>query len=293
MIILQLEPLSKRKKWSWSYWKRKRRQKRGICKEHPETEVSKEYKVLQLPCDMEETKILGRQWFLFCIKMIKEKYPEELLYYEELVCCKFGLAEYRKRWITWYLLWDEVWEEFLAHYYLEEKQLEVVLCDTMDEKAYLLFRILFSSARKIQVVTGCKERWMQLQECMYEEEGELFEIMELLPEDMEGKVLVDVDGLYLYKYGVLSEKNRIIAIGICRGQREYLQYRIKAGNVVVGMEQTIAGEIVDNKFAAVYMQSMVWKIRQLAETKEEIVGREDIGKLLEEYRWHLRQLEVM
>ena len=249
--------------------------------------------VVELPCDVKEAVELGREWFDFCLGKIKQGYPGQMLYFEETICRKFGLAEYKKRWITWYFLWEEIWEEVKERYHLQEEELEVVFCDTMDERAYLLFQNIISCARRIQVVTACKERWLEIQENTYEEKGIIFEIVEELEGEQEQKLFVDVDGGLMKKYGRLSQNNWILALGICREQREYLRYRIKGGNVVVGMEQTISGETVNNKFASVYMQSMVWKIRQLAETKESFFEKKELKDILEQYDWHVQQLEVM
>ena len=273
-------------------------QKRGVCREYEKEYLEEELAVMELACTYEQGGKLGTAWFEKCIRRIHMQYPRQLIYFSEDVCRKYAMPEYQKKWICWYSLFPEIWEQMMQHYQIKEQGLDVVLVDTGNNLAFFLCRELATRVRHLEIVTKRGSVWNKICEEVEEECGLLIEIKRKISSNVEGKMIVDVLGTKLSQYSWLVEKNQVFALGITEIQKEYMKNRVKNGNLICGFTQSIYGEKVSPRFAAIFMQSQNWKLRNMADFFEEWEGNvmelgwEELEKIKERYQWKVDRLEI-
>lgn len=186
----------------------------------------------------------------------------------------------------------------MQRYQIEEQGLDVVLVDTGNNLAFFLCRELATRVRHLEIVTKRGSVWNKICEEVEEECGLLIEIKRKISSNVEGKMIVDVLGTKLSQYSWLVEKNQVFAIGITEIQKEYMKNRVKNGNLICGFTQSIYGEKVSPRFAAIFMQSQNWKLRNMADFFEEWEGNvmelgwEELEKIKERYQWKVDRLEI-
>ena len=103
LIQIGLYPGTKKQN-IWGEWRRKRLRHKNKWTKNKKIGYGREWIEIVLPADWNEGKELGELWFWKNIKKIQERYPDAILYYTPEVCRIYGLAEYRKQWISWYFL---------------------------------------------------------------------------------------------------------------------------------------------------------------------------------------------
>lgn len=291
MIEVDFEKVEKRRT-IFQKFRQRRMQKKRICKVCYREILDEEVAVFQLPCTYEEAGMLGKAWFLECVRKIKEQYPRQLLYFTEDVCRKYQLAQYRKRWICWYCLFEELWKMAEQQYQWEVGKERVVLIDTGDGLVQQLSTLLVGKAQEIYVVTHEAKAW-QAVAAKLEEEGMFLQFCESKEMECSGTILIDVMGEWYRQYGKLQKKNDILAWGMNREKKAYLESRAGEGHVLCGLQQSIHGELVNEKLAAIFMQSHNWKLRQLADTQEIVCGRKELENIRNLYEWKLEGIETL
>lgn len=273
-------------------------QKRGVCREYERVYPDGEVAVMELACTYEQGGKLGTAWFEKCLQKIRMQYPKQLIYFSEDICRKYAMPEYQKKWICWYSLFPELWEKMVVNYQIEEQNLDVLFVDMEGKLDFSICRVLAKKVRHIEIVTKRKKAWRKLYDEVEDAYGLVLEIKEKIPDDIEGKVIVDVLGTQLRQYAHLVEKNYIFAVAMTDRQKEYMQNRVKNKKVVCGFVQSIYGEKAENRFASIFMQSRNWKLRQLANDSiawEEECGDfewEEMKEIRERYQWKVEQLEI-
>ena len=266
---------------------RKIKQKRGVCKEICIRKGEQEYIRLELPVCYGEKVKSGQECFFKCLKKIKAKYPNQLIYIEKDVCRMFKLKPYEKQWICWYVLLIPIWQQLEKQYELVRQNKEIVLCDTKDYRSYYLFYSLVSHVKKVAVITDEPKRWEQIGEEYLQEYGIVVDICEIIELDMSGKVIIDLDGKFIKQYSKLEQENIILSFQLTAEQKAYLNCRLKYKNVICGVYQSVEGNILEEKYIAIYMQSMSWKLRQVANTQEVFLEEKELEELREQYEWKL------
>lgn len=271
----------------------KRRQRRYRCRQIYRELLQEEIIVMELPCTYEEGERLGREWFEQCLFRVRELYSRQLVYFTEEVCRKFHLAEYKKQWLCWYCLFPELWEASMERLGLDSRSVDVVYVDNGQKIDPYFVREIALRVRRMLIITKRRECWQELSEQLSEETGMFLELQEEFDAICRERVIVDFCGTYLSKYPKWAEENWVIAWGMNGYQREHLQSRTRQKRVVDGFSQSIRGEKISSRMAAVYMQSQHWKLRELADTQESCWRWEELEKIRENYDWKLEAVEVV
>ena len=141
------------------------------------------------------------------------------------------------------------------------------------------------------IITTEPERWTKLCEKFYDEHGLVIEVMELDDEPLQNKILFDFDGNYLRKYKDWEEENLILCPCLKEEQKEYLRNRVNKKRIVCGYDIVMEEHSVDKTFAAIYMQSKNWRIRQMANTGEIRFDEKEITSILHQHKWEVGKIE--
>lgn len=272
-------------------WRRRIRQKKGKWKLHYMEKKENEIMVLELPVCYEEGKALGKEWFLSCLRKIKKEYPKEMVYILPNICRVYELPEYKKNWIAGYFFFTPFWALVKRMYDIKELQAELVVCDTLDVRSILLVERLALRAKGLKIMTTDPNRWEKICERFYNEHGLVIEVTEGEEEPMQNKILFDFDGNYLRKYKEWEEKNLILCPCIKEEQKAYLRNRVNKKHIVCGYIMRMDEHPVDKTFAAIYMQSKNWRIRQMANTGEIRFEEKEITSILDQNRWEVGEIE--
>lgn len=250
---------------------------------------------LILPINREEAKKQTTEWFVEYMKRIKKKYPNVIYYYTPEVCQAFDLAIYRKQWISWYFLFPQLWNMLEQQFSITGKRLDMVICDTRDERAKYLVSKLIDRAGKIEICTKQKEKWKTFSRECYEKEGLVLEFTAHLPNPGKEreKMIWDIDGTYYKKYGEWSKVHFIISPGLTEKQTDYVRFRCKRDRVVYDYKESLQGENISHKFAAILMQTMSWRICQLARSEAIFFTDREIMETALYYQWRLKELELI
>ena len=272
-------------------WRRRKRQKKGKWKLHYIEKNENEIIVLELPVCYEEGKELGQEWFLACLNKIKKEYPKEMVYILPNVCRVYELPEYKKNWIAGYFFFTPFWTLVKRMYDIKEAQAEMVVCDTLDVRSILLVERIALRGKRMAIITTEPERWTKLCEKFYDEHGLVIEVMELDDEPLQNKILFDFDGNYLRKYKDWEEENLILCPCLKEEQKEYLRNRVNKKRIVCGYDIVMEEHSVDKTFAAIYMQSKNWRIRQMANTGEIRFDEKEITSILHQHKWEVGKIE--
>lgn len=270
-------------------WRRRKRQKKGKWKSYYTKQ--NEIIVLELPACYEEGKKLGRDWFLYCLQKMKKEYPKEMVYMEPNVCRAYELPEYKKNWIVGYFFFHPFWTLVKQMYDIKETQVEMVVCDTLDVRSILLVERLALCGKQMEIITTDSKRWEKICEKFYDEYGLIIEVSEQNEEPLQNKILFDFDGNYLGKYKEWEKDNLIICPCLKEEQKQYLRSRVNKKHIVCGYVITMNGHLVDKTFAAIYMQSRNWRIRQMANTGEIRFEENEIASIMHQQKWNVEQIE--
>lgn len=246
--------------------------------------------LLELKISEEEGKKLGKEWFLQWLERIYCAYPEEMIYCSPIVRSVFEIGEYNGKWITGYFLFAPFWKMVQQEHGLVEEKAEILFCDTKDNKAEFLLEYLAGRVRNCTIITDRGEKWEKICEEFYEETGMVIDIQKHV-EQPEHTVIVDLNGSNAAEYGKWENTNLILCPHISRSGKNYLKDRVKGGRIVCGYLQSLCGMPVEETFAAIFMASKIWRIRQLINTGEIAFSEEEMQEIREEYSWRVEKLE--
>ncbi len=272
-------------------WKRKRQKRKKLWDERYREYMDTEVVEVALPCTAREAKKLGKEWFLGCLERVKRKFPRQLIYFSREICTEYELGVYQKKWVCWYCLFEIIWQQLVAHFSWEGKKIWLVLVDTEDNRAKYCCRKLVGKVQEITVITQDWRKWKRCEQEM-EEEGMFLVYRKEIPPDMEDKVLVDINGVYAQQYRKLEIKNIIIMLERKEQENEAWRNGVQGEHIVTGYCQSIHGEIVEERLAAIYMQSHNWKLRQVAETQEVYFCEKELENIRREYEWKLEGIKL-
>lgn len=293
LIEIGLYPDMKKKN-IWCKWRKKYLQHRNKWIEKKKNGYGTEWNEIILPANWSEAKNIGEEWFWKEIERIELRYPDSIYYYTPEVCRIFGLAEYRKQWISWYFLFPQIWNELENIFQLEGKKKDMVVCDTKDDKAKFLISKLIDRAGRIEICTRSREKWEQFSKCCYENSGLVLEFSEEMPkfEKMdEEKIIWDMEGKFYKNYPVWEKSHIIIALGMKKESIEYLRYRLALGKVIYGYEETIQGQVISHKLSSLLMQSINWRICQLGRSECIYFDDREIWGITLYYQWKLENIK--
>ena len=276
----------------WQLLRKCYRRKKKKCRECYKEKWGEEWRVMELPCTYEEATGYSREWFWDCRNWIKSMYPRQMIYFSEGVKRRFGLGEYEKSWICGYLLFQELWHAVLQQYAIEEYSEEIVWIDTGNPFSLLIAELLAKKGRQLEVVTTRPEAWSAWQERLLEEWGIGVEITAEVRKQWRNRVIIDLYGLWIFQFAMWSRDNVILAWELSAEKKEFLKDRSKNRRIVTGFRQSIYGEEISSRLAAVYMQSRNWKLRQLADTQESEIDLMELKKIKERYEWKMEGLEM-
>lgn len=290
MIEIRFED-KKRKCNRIERWRRRKRQKKGKWKLYYTEQNENEITILELPVCYEEGKELGKEWFLACLQKIKQEYPKEMIYIFPNVCRTYELPDYKKNWIAGYFFFSPFWSLVKKMYDIKEAQAEIVVCDTLDVRSILLVERLALRGKRIEVITTEPKRWKKVCEKFYDEHGLVIEVTEEEQESFENKILFDFDGNYLKRYKEWEKENLILCPCLKEEQKAYLRNRVNKKHIVCGYVITMEENPVDKTFAAIYMQSKNWRVRQMANTGEIRFEENEITSILHKHKWDVGGIE--
>lgn len=291
MIEVCFERKTKRQN-VWQLLKKCYRRRKKKCRECYKEKWGEEWRIMELPCTYEEAGSYTREWFFDCWKWIKRMYPRQMIYFSEGVKRRFALEEYDKSWICGYLLFQDLWHEVLKQYAIEEYSAEIVWIDTGTPYSFLLAEVLAKKGKQLEVVTTRPEAWSTWQEHLLEEWGIGVEILGEVRKQWKKRVIIDLYGLWIFQFALWAKENVILAWELSSEKKEFLKDRSRKGRIVTGFQQSIYGEKISNRLAAVYMQSRNWKVRQLADTQETEIDLLELKKINEKYEWKMEGLEI-
>lgn len=290
MIEVSFEE-KKDKRGLYETWSRRRRQRRKKCKLRHFQQFDTEFSVLELPVCYEEGKKMGKEWFMLCLQKIRKEYPKEMVYLLPDVCRAYDLPEYGKSWIAGYFFLAPFWNMVKKEYDIEEKEAEIVVCDTMDVRSGLLVERLALKGKRMEIVTTQPTRWEHICEKYYQENGLVIEVTEHTEQAFQNRIIFDLDGHFLKQYVEWEQENIILCPCLKEAQKAYLRNRVNKGRIVCGYVITMEEKTVDKTFAAIYMQSRNWRIRQMANTGEIRFQEQEIAAILKKHRWDVAELE--
>lgn len=247
---------------------------------------------MELPCTYEEAMGYSREWFGDCWNWIKSMYPKQMIYFSEGVKRRFGLGEYEKSWICGYLLFQELWRAVLQQYAIEEYSAAIVWIDTGNSFSFLIAELLAKKGRQLEVVTTRPEAWSAWQEHLLEEWGIGVELVGEASKQWKNRVIIDLYGFWIFQFAMWARDNVILAWELSSEKKEFLKDRSQRRSIVTGFRQSIYGEEISSRLAAVYMQSRNWKLRQLADTQEAGIDLMELKKIKERYEWKMEGLEI-
>ncbi len=283
-----------KKKSVWCEWRRRYLRYRNRWIKNKKNGYGTEWREIILPASWDEGKKMGEEWFWKELKRIQLLYPDSIYYYTPEVCRIFGLAEYRKQWISWYFLFPQIWNELEKIFQLEGQKKDMVVCDTKDDKAKFLTSKLIDRARKIEICTRNREKWDQFSKFCYENSGLVLEFSEEMPkfEKMEEeKIVWDMEGKFYKSYPAWEKSHIIIALGMKAESIEYLRYRLALGKVIYGYEETIQGQVISHKFSSLLMQSINWRICQLGRSECIYFDDKEMWGITLYYQWKLEHIK--
>lgn len=273
------------------YWKRRRQKRKKLWDEHYREYMDTEVVEVALPCTAREARKLGKEWFFSCLDRVKRKFPKQLIYFSRDICLEYELEAYQKKWICWYCLFEVIWQQLAMYFSWEGVKISIVLVDTEDNRAQYCCRKLVGKVQEIMVITRERRKWRNCEQEM-EAEGMFLEYREKIPLDMKEKVLLDLSGEYQKHYGELEEHNSIIMLERREPESENWRNGVKGEHIVTGYCQSIHGEMVEERLAAIYMQSHNWKLRQVAETQEVHFSEKELENIRREYEWKLEGIKL-
>lgn len=283
------------KKDLWGVWKRRYLRHRNRQIRHKKYGYEREWIELVLPANQREGRKLGENWFWREMGNIQKRYPDAVFYYTPEVCRVFGLAKYRKQWISWYFLFPQIWKEMERIFGLKKKRMDMVVCDTKDARAKFLVSQLIERAGRIEIYTSHPEKWNRFAKNCYEEFGLVLEFSREMPAlgSLEERIIWDIEGMFYKMYPLWEQNHLIVAFGMNEQNIEYLRYRLAFGRVIYGYEETVWGQEISHKFSVLLMQSMNRRICQLARTEEIYFEDRDIWEITVCHQWKLKKVNVL
>ena len=176
---------------------------------------------------------------------------------------------------------------------LDSRNMDVVYVDHEQNIDFHFCREIAMRVSRLLVITGRSQCWQELSEQLAEETGMYLETQQELDPLCKNKLIVDFYGTNLSRFPKLAEENSIIAWGLNAKQKAYLHDRTRKKHIVEGFTQSIQGETVGSRMAAIYMQSQHWKLRELADTQESSWRWQELKKIKDKYDWKLEEIQLV